>query len=104
MSLNEDEKKNDDEELSETEKRSSMPVSALSQSRVLPADEEASIASDPIEGRVRMNSTIQGRMMKNMLRGEAASLSECIMVVVAGQLLAFNSEFTKGVCLSGLLL
>lgn len=50
------------------------------------------------------NSTIESRMMKNMLGGQAASLSECIMVVIAGQLLAFNSGFSNGACLSGFLL
>ena len=50
-------------------------------------------------------STVRSRMMKNMSVGEqAASLSECIMVIVAGQLLAFNSGFTNGACLSGFLL
>lgn len=49
------------------------------------------------------SSSIQSRMMKNMLGGQATSLTECIMVVVAGQLLAFNSGFTNGACLSGFL-
>lgn len=55
------------------------------------------------EGRPQ-TSTIQSRMMQNMLGGQATSLSECIMVVIAGQLLAFNSGFSNGACLSGFLL
>eukprot|EP00977_Amphora_coffeiformis_P028989 scaffold38210_cov191-Amphora_coffeaeformis.AAC.2 len=42
--------------------------------------------------------------MANMLHGEATSLSECVLVIVAGQLLGLNSGCTNGACLSGFLL
>ena len=50
------------------------------------------------------SGSIRAKMMSNMLGGHAESLTECLVVVVAGQLLAFNSGFTNGACLSGFLL
>ena len=74
--------------------------------------QEATLAFSANENEQQLSMTrattsqrdIKSRMMKNMLSGQATSLSECILVVIAGQLLAFNSGFTNGACLSGFLL
>ena len=52
---------------------------------------------------VRASFGVASSLMKNILGGKATSLHECIFVVIAGQLLAFNSGYINGACLSGFL-
>ena len=54
---------------------------------------------------VPQKSSIHSRMMTHFTGGRAnASISECLFVVITGQLLAFNAGYINGACLSGWLM
>lgn len=65
-------------------------------------DEKSNSEDDFRASIARQVSTHRTRMKEHML-GTEANLHECIFVVFAGQLLAFNAGYLNGSCLSGLL-